>query len=308
MTPSHQTVVNEEGFFFQLPKLGLNEPAVGWATMKAGIGTKEAVSALIDANAPTPLRTPEGEHRVMEIEWQGYVWFLPFLNNPPHKPQPSPDVFTINVRRALKATVSNGVQRREIDMGPEYRNFFLVDPNPDKGNAPEWPPLPTAKDASWEKSKLIQTCLNPGPEHCKEKSKVHGQKVEEKVGEAKERKQMEKAWKRWAAMQLDEVNEEWLREVHRSAVAAGMRKKTSAFKKDEPLVRLRPHAAPFFEVTQLEYAICDSDGAVSDNANWKALPANAYSQDFVRCTINLVRLECRKRLFARAEWPLRAAH
>lgn len=170
-----------------------------------------------------------------------------------------------------------------------------------------WPPMPTTHSASWDHSDLFELCLNPTEAQCEPATPAE---LAARAGNEDEHDETVKAWGRWAAMCLDEVNEGWLREVHLEAVAKGLRSNdSSSFDPQQQLVRLRAHAAPNYNVEWLDYTVCQrGDSSIPNGAEWKPLPEHAYSADFVRCTINLVRKECGRRLFRRKDWPPRGAN
>lgn len=85
MYSSYRTAVSARGYTFKFPTLGLpdlDRTKAAWIPFEVAIGTKEACAALLeDDSTPAPLRSPDnGDYSVIEIEYEGMVWFLPFLD------------------------------------------------------------------------------------------------------------------------------------------------------------------------------------------------------------------------------------
>lgn len=299
MPPRPQNPPSGVGYVFKLPLLGLTNPASTYVPLRVAIGDPEASKLLLLKPAtPAPLRpTPQSEYDLVEIEYGGFVWFLPSLG--PKTSLQGPEIFTVNARVVPVTEMPPNNERDKIT-APMRAICFGKFYQPGAYGRLPWTTLPTSKEASLEQSVVFDLCLDPSPAQCQPPTPYAPNAEPDHAAEARWCQERDKAWKRWAAFSVEAVNEEWLREVYRGAVAAGLRKSV-IFKKNKPLVRLRAQDPVDYDVRSLEYAICQKGGKyeVAEDAVWKPLPAHAYSQDFVRCTINLLRREAGKGLFAK---------
>lgn len=291
------------GYTVKFPLLGLPNPSSEWVPLRMALGSKEAcATVLMNPATEAPLRLTKGEYTVFEVEYNDCVWYLPCLDSQTSLQQP--EVFTVNVR---KVPVNAAPKRGRPCITKPGHVVYLAEMYNERGayGRFSWPAMVTAKDPSWERSEVFDICLDPTPAQRAAPTLYEPSVGPDHAAEAQERKERDKAWRRWAGMSIDAVNEDWLREIHRSAVAAGLRKSSHVFDKAKPLISIRAKDAPNFDVRELEYAICSKKGKnkVKQSAEWKPLPSHAYSEDFVRCTINLLRKEGAKKLFGKDEWP-----
>lgn len=191
-----------------------------------------------------------------------------------------------------------------IYLGPPEDSTSTSEPT-----MPVWPPLPSIKIAFQpgedSHSDIFDLCLNPTPEQCKAATPEEIESLSNEAINPEWKKETMKAWRRWATFCLEEVDISWLNSAHREAVRAGLRKTPAEFDRRQAIVRLRAQAAPEGEIMALEYALCrEETGEVPLAGEWKSLPKGAYSEEFVRCTVNLLRKDTGKRLIRREEWRL----
>lgn len=317
MTPNHQAALTPCGYTIQFPTLGLPDldPASPWAPVRFGYGKKSVCQALLlDPTTEAPLRSGDGgDYAIQEIEYEGFVWFLPLLE-PLNPDSLEPEIFTVSVRRVPLSDMpssasSSSSKRMRI---PEPVQLIYLGPPEDPNSSPPtpvWPPLPSVKIAFQpgedSHSDVFDMCLNPISSYCMSATPEDIESLSDEADDSEWKKEYMKAWRKWATFCVDEVNLNWLKTVHREAVRAGLRRKPAEFDRKRNIVRLRAQAAPQGKITALEYALCrEEDGEVPLRGEWKALPDGAYSEDFVRCTINMLRKDTGKRLLRREEWPI----
>lgn len=94
--------MNERGYIFVLPSLGLVDPAGEWVSVKAAITTSARQSASVALQNPSlngPPCYPSGEYTIVEAEYEGAVWFLPIVQHSEAAEAGEPDFFTVQAQR-----------------------------------------------------------------------------------------------------------------------------------------------------------------------------------------------------------------
>lgn len=102
MPAAHQAAMDERGYIFVLPSLGLVDPAGEWVSVKAAITTSAQQRASLALQDPTlngPSRYHSGEYTIVEAEYEGAVWFLPILQQSEAAAAEDPDVFAVQAQR-----------------------------------------------------------------------------------------------------------------------------------------------------------------------------------------------------------------
>lgn len=288
-----QTAVWVRGYCFQLPPLGLPDPAGEWVPVRAAMGAQAACTPLLlDCCVEAPMRSsPDAQYDLFEIEYEDAIWFLPLLPFP-SSPDTEPDVFTIYIWRC-PVTVATTSSRPRLPF--PVRVMFVSPSAPRLECSPEY--IGSADPSCMANSKLFRICVDPT---IAESQPTEGERVKWRING-----EVDKAWEAWSAMGRGASNEVWMRQVHNDAVAAGLRKST-IFDAAKPIFRLRISPEYDGDVRGFDYALCrEGDHSASRPEDWLPAPQHAFSPDFVRCGVNLLRLELGGRLFTKKEWPPR---
>lgn len=300
---SSQTIVDERGWSFQLPALGIPDPAGEWTPIRAAIGKREACnSLLLDRGTRAPLRHLKGEYTVKEIEYEDAVWILPLL--PSEGLDQEPYIFTVNVHRVR---VSAAPETPRLKISIPVRIVFYnpvaqrLECNPDF--------LGLGDPAALAESELLRICIDPSPSQCNPATfatTLYGNMSNLTAAERKKRisEERDRAHEALSAMSNDAVSEGWLREIYQDAVAAGLRR-SPVFNEDRPIFKVRVSHEPDRDVRGLDYALVadDEDFTAPKGGNWLPVPPHAFTPEYVRAVVNLFRSGVGKRLFSKAEWP-----
>lgn len=101
--------LDQRGYIFAFPALGLPDPAGEWVHLKVGIGSKErAIPKLNDGASSAPRRFAGEESKVLDVEYEGAVWLLPLCA--PQQAACDTEVFTIKARRVPAASFSKCIE------------------------------------------------------------------------------------------------------------------------------------------------------------------------------------------------------
>lgn len=99
LTMPSQTLVDQRGYVFSLPTLGLPDPAGEWISIGAAIGTKEKAIDFVRRGAfNEPRRYACDREALVVVEFEGAAWILPFCA-PQTRTTLTAESFTLKVRR-----------------------------------------------------------------------------------------------------------------------------------------------------------------------------------------------------------------
>lgn len=135
MHPRPQTVVNERGYAFVLPSLGLPKPLGELVVVQAAIGPKDlgAPAFFYDASKKDERRYPSEGCNALQVEHERAIWTLPLL--PPTKNLPTIETFTLQVRRDSPVMMS---VKPRLQVPDNVTMFMTVQPagKPGPGRTP----------------------------------------------------------------------------------------------------------------------------------------------------------------------------
>lgn len=115
MPSSSKSVVDERGYVFCLPTLGMPDPAGEWVSIKVAMGTKEkAISLLNEGGYDAPRRFACNRYKIVAVDYESAVWILPFCA--PEKKAKDTETFTLKVRRLPPADIP-GASRLKVPDG-----------------------------------------------------------------------------------------------------------------------------------------------------------------------------------------------
>lgn len=321
MSP-HQTATTAKGYLFQLPSLGLPDPAGDFHFILAATGSKDEGAALLQDSKTTttkPHRIPymrEHAHALIQIEHEGAIWFLPVIWC---KSDAKPQLIKTELRRQLISAVpprerrklSEGTQQVFISHEAKLLEYaskstsIVKEMEEDFSYAtPRYNVPGLYVDLEDEAFELWNKCRNPTPPQCapaRPAPSVGGHQGLRAAGE----------WKRkfgfvheYAQAIMEEMGDEclhkdWLTQVKKDAAAAGVK---------NPLVSIRPSHELDFDIRGLDYGWVsgnDQEGLRELNAAYMPFPAHAADPEYVRASVNMFRVLVGRRLFTKKEWPPR---
>lgn len=103
MPTQHQHVIDNRGFFFVLPKLGLPDPGSGWVTVMAAVGVvtngDRIVKQLQGPIKGLEERKPAENCEFLSVDFQGGTWLLPKVA-PQSSPSIETEIFAVKVKRS----------------------------------------------------------------------------------------------------------------------------------------------------------------------------------------------------------------
>lgn len=151
-----------------------------------------------------------------------------------------------------------------------------------------------------EAVELLKICSNPTPAQA-----VPPRPPADPCAAVVWTKQREKvrahAYKLWEDKVSESMSKDWLRQVHKDAVAAGIRKE--AFNPSSRLASFRMSHEDDWDIRGLDYALDSETGLPSEKLKWLPMPAHAADPEWVRLGVNLFRSGIGRRLITKEEWP-----
>lgn len=324
MPAAHETVLDAQGYLFQIPCLGLPDPGGEWVTLRAAIGTKKQCTSLLETCKPTDAKLckPDGNYEVVEAEHDGAVWFFPMLRLLKGGSK-KPELLSVNVRRqpissppkAYRLKLPSGIDVAFLNKSTklfEYKGSSWTRVKEDDDDEE----LDLAKDfnvnirtpdshkldesVAMEAVELMRICRNPTAAQAEPARPPSDPSLV--VQWSNERSKIRAhAYKLWDDQVNEKVNKDWLRKVHKDAVAAGLRQPT--FNAKSQLARFRISREDDWDIRGYDYALDSEKGLPEDKLEWLPMPAHAADPEWVRCGVNLFRSGIGRRLITKEEWP-----
>lgn len=160
MPAKHHTAIDDRGYFFCLPSLGLPDSAGEWVTIRGAIGPMTALPRikvkLGSAAAATPLRTPPASGWACKsIDLEGAVWLLPKSEATSAPNSHSLELFTVKVWRTPSPSAA------PPQKGKTAGQDILVCLEDS-----DWPPLPPANLNAKQHKASTSSRSRPGPPAC----------------------------------------------------------------------------------------------------------------------------------------------
>lgn len=326
MSP-HQTATNASGYLFQLPPLGVPDPAGDFQFVLAAIGTKPQCEKLLEdhqASSAKPRRIhylQEGSHALVQVEHEGAIWFLPVF---PCNSDAEPELLKMELRRQIINAVP-ARERRKLPSGTQQVFLSQDAKRLEYGSSstsiakeleddftfgnPRSYYTGLYDDLEDEAFELLNIWRNPTPAQCVPARPPPGPGGAQGLHAAMQWKHKRKCVKQYAKALLEEMQDEcvhkdWLKEVHHEAVVGGVRK--PKWDPKAPLVSRRPSHEADFDIRGWDYAWVSQDGTPTcDDATWLPMPARAADPEYIRANVNMMRDSVGKRLFTKKEWPPR---
>lgn len=291
MTPSsssHTAVMDQRGFIFALPHLGLPEPEGEWCHLKAAIATTaEALDLLLNDTAlQAPLRC-EGEVR-FPIEFEGALWLLAL-------PEPqsisatvgAPEFFTVKVKRLFPDALE--VPRREAPPGCDWA--FI--------------PMFVYKDLVGKK-KSVHLIFAAGT--AMQAKALTQEKSNKKKNKGSSSKKVDQKITKSDVFSGNIFNEEWRRAVTINTMIEETQRGDHIDDSSQLSVTLRVHPADDHDYRSIDYAVVvvskgdEGEGSTEGEKSWKPLPAGALKPGADRFFVNMVREANGKMPLSKEEW------
>lgn len=290
MTPSSSstTVVDERGFIFKLPHLGLPDPTGEWVLVKAAIGTKAAaLDRLVnDSSLKAPLREEEDDCEMTAFDFQGALWALPLLK-PPASPNAPPQFFSLKVRRMFPDAME--FPRTKV---PDHFDWVFY-------------PMSVYEEQVRENASPSKESGNDKPGYVVFQG---GTAAQAKLDHEKKKKRRDpnKEISEWQAFSNSIFEDDWAAATQLSAMLeAAKLGDPAAVGAPQLTFRLRIHPAPDKDYRSMDYAICRTDepsDAKLPEERWKHLPPEATKPGAQRHFVNLCRKGTPHQPFTKEEW------
>lgn len=289
--------MDERGYLFVLPHLGLPDPAGEWHTVKAAVGRKRDIVDLVvnPASYQTPLRAEVAwdDMAVMPVTLRGCFWVLFLLKPTDPSDTAGPEFFSLKLKR-----------------GPASRNTI---PQPTLPDATEWVFVP--------KSIFDEQMAAVGPTSSPSTQQALSHKASPTIGGGTaEHVRKWQAYDRKAKQDVTDVeaihgdilDSDWRVPVlKQTLLEAAKRGDYSKATTEELTITIRLHPAPGGDFRSIDYAVRASDepkNATVPEEMWKPLPPHATRPDGDRKFVNVRRVAVGKAAFSKEEWAaMRAA-
>lgn len=314
---TRQTLIDERGYVFLFPSLGIPDPKGEWISLRAAIGTQDVATPILEnPDTQAPLRFPTGQEHVIDLEQDGVVWQLPCLK--PETIYKDPEIFTVRVRRFPLATAPPNPQRLQA---PPGKNSICLIPPPKRLN--------------------LKVITGPGPEfdsifsEAKKKGKydfIHSSSAKKKgrknrratldsdtddtAGEegsgAEEQEKKIEDWSKkiqWSGREgqskLIIFDPQYLQTILMDFFIEALR--TNTMKQGEgPKVKLRARPCAGDDFKDLDYAIRPKgDNRPVKEEEWKLLPYHGAKGGVHLYCLNLARKHVGKKEWSKEEWEAR---
>lgn len=132
MSSSRKPALNAEGFLFQLPSLGLPDPAGEWVQLRVAVGSQKSCALLLRKAKPGDtlrlIKPDAAKHDVVEAEMDGAVWHFPIFSasSQSSKPKSQPELLEVYVKRqAASSYASNSLARDLTRLPTGLQTVFL---------------------------------------------------------------------------------------------------------------------------------------------------------------------------------------
>lgn len=301
MSPSsslHTTVLDQRGFIFVLPHLGLPDLGGEWRILKAAVGTKaEALDPLFNDKAlQTPLRhegSPE-DTAPIAIELEGALWILCLLKPKSASPTAGPpEFYSVKVKRFFPDALN--VPRRQLPSDCDWV-FFPMSVYHDQ--IAEW------TSPSTDEQSPRGYVFEAGPA-----SEAKALKKKEEDKEKKKNSKPGRELTEWETLSGNFLNDDWCRAVKIDTMLEQADRGNLSLGNDPDglSMRIRVHPAEDHEYRSLDYCILskaeeEKGGAIAAE-KWKPLPPGAAKPGAERHWVNIGRVGKGKRPFSKEEWP-----
>lgn len=319
MPSTTSAAIDERGFLFHLPKLGLSDPAgpPKWARIFVAYGTKAECFAHKDPQPKeAPLRNCSGKTKIFEVEIDGIVWYLPTWLHPTD--ENAAEVFSLNVQ-LLPVSAAPPSERAKV---PDHMAFVFMSRMGSQlalefGSFEHEEERPKLSDEEYLKTlteglgltglclegvKLFRRCSETTSEQREAlplpKSRTEGEEQAKARAPAKDT-----AHKLWYAMLPLSISKGWQKKIQQDRVAAGLRA-PGHFNPDELGFRIRISPEEYENWRGFDYALIDeNDHPSAEEADWLPLPEEAFDPKWVRTGVNLMRYAVYRDLFTKDDWP-----
>lgn len=286
---SHQYLMDERGFAFVLPHLGLPDPAGEWAIVPAAIGLRQDVlERLVHDNALhfSVIRGGGSDTALVPAIFQGALWILPLFKPASPSPAAPPEFFYAKAWRLLPDTLA-GVEGRPNEL--EYTCDWVVYSMTSYTDQMEANSSAATSTQSQHQGQSFRTYrIECGPAWYAKFQAQHAL-LEDDVLEG------------------DNIfKEEWCKQTFLERSAAH---RDSGHSSDldarELRIRVRVRPAKGNDFTSLDYAIVGKGNAspsLSDE-DWLPVPSYATKPQAMRHAVNIARRGAGKSVFSEEEWP-----
>lgn len=273
MPAPQQAAIDDRGYFFSLPTLGMPDPAGEWVPLKAAIAPLEMNSCLklefeSPATSTAPLRTPPTINCTTKlIEYQNALWVLPKV--PPQRaPSHTPEFFTVKVWRKplpakpdLKATKIDNDEKLVCLAGTTDWQFF------GRGSGPR-----TAEELDFHVKAMAIGCRNVDPPSSGPRQPTAAELDIEREFTKEE-------------LDGNIFTPEWCEEIDLfkgTPAGTGRKKQTH--------VQMRVHPQEHGDFRGMDYVLrAEGDFSPPRDDEWKPMPARATLPGVQRCWVNMSR-------------------
>lgn len=314
MASDRVVATDANGYLFQLPSLGLPDPAGERVQVCGAIGPKDQCIALVEGSdtSNAPLRQSNTKYNHLEVEYKGAVWRFPTALR--CTGGSLPQLFSTKVQRVPAAKASIGTRTKlpdEVDWIYMNKEAQQLEMGQFRGSEKQLLDLHKTLGGQFTMKVLrhYRRCINPSSSEAEPivppiESNSPGAAAQRK----KKTKGLEQAWTLWLSLSSSSISKDWLKQLHNDAVAAGLRESTDKFDSNDNLARFRVSPEDDWDIRGLDYALCSKDWSrpSAAEAEWLPVPEHAAEASWVRLGVNLMRYEVGRKLITKEEWPPRA--
>lgn len=298
--PPHQTLIDERGYHFQFPMLGLPDRAGEWFEARMVIARKDIDDPcyLFAGPMEAPLRYASADCGAMQVESNGTVYIIPLVA--PQQPYPATELFSIKVRRERATSMP---KTSSCFNGGEM--FFAAHPEGMAGYQPKpQPKNPTEADEKvfWQRtlSTIFNSYLSSTPAVTMYGNMfTNGSLAAER---AKATLSQPANLLEWIETPADVFDKEWMKEVLNEGFRIAKHSKMPMHAKG-PGMALKA-LGDSGEGVAFQYAMLFHDLDAPRWDEWTALPPHAFMRGRTKTFVNQAKALWEKEAGAEAQWEV----
>lgn len=316
MPPSSQTVLDPNGYLYQLPSLGLPDPAGEWVRVLGAIGFKDDSLPLVESTKVEDvpiLQRVQGEHGLIEVEYQDAIWFMPTAVALQSASRPK--LFSVNVQRLPAAGAPPSPRSKlpkEIDWIFINKQAQALEMGRFERSELQLESLYEMLEGQFsiEVVRHFRRCINPSAAEAEPvlpplESRPPRAADEDDQADEDDRLTGDTTML-WLSLGRMFIKEDRRNQLHHDVVTAGLYRSLQAIGPDDNLARFRVSHEPDLDIRGIDYALSDKYGNPPPRlAEWLPVPPRAVEAAWIRLGVNLFRFSIGKRLFTKEEWPPR---
>lgn len=289
-----QNFVDERGYAFMLPELGLPNPSGEWHMIQAAVGPKGlgTPAYFYDASKKDPRRYASPSCGLLEVESEGALWILPIVT--PLKTLPAIESFHVKARRVRLDTVP---KKERLQFPDNVEAFVVYEEDPAAGETHDNAAAATSsraatateadEDTFWEHS--LTSVFSP------ERKKG---RYEVGMRQSKHTEEESKARLKWLEAPDQALDQTWCQQQMLQAFQEAELTKVrgASFSPGFSL-----QAVPCGQSVRFEYAITTRKGHPAQPHDWRPLPSRAFKPGKELIFVNQARQRLGKRAYTQQE-------